>query len=152
MRFSWYLICVKLGTNRMWKQSPGKQEGTRLKSLSILLQSLAAFLGTSVPKSAAQDLSEPEDVVKHDAFTETLAFSKDGRILRELRKLSPGSGQYWRVRAVSRDTATGKIRHVFDLEPDTEFFSGTTDGRIAVISENRDRPEERVRLFLFDTV
>jgi len=40
---------------------------------------------------------------------------------------------------------------MFDLEPDTELFSATTDARIAVIAENGGRPEGPVRLFLFDT-
>jgi hypothetical protein len=94
-------------------------------------------------------MSEPE-VDKRDGFTETLVFSKDGRILRELRKVKPPRGG-WGVRIISRDTSTGKIRHVFDLGPDAELFSGTTDARIVVIVENRNRTEEPVRLFLFDT-
>jgi hypothetical protein len=123
-----------------------------LKSLSFFLLSLVAFLGTSVAKSAAQDMSDLDDVEKRDGFTKTLAFSKDGRTLRELRKVGPpGGGQFWSVRIISRDTSTGKIRRVFDLEPDTEFFSETSDARIVVIAENRDRPEGQVRLFLFDT-
>lgn len=94
-----------------------------MKSFLIFLLSLVAFLVISVPKTTAQDMSEPENVEKRDGFTETLVFSKDRRTLRELRKMSPpGGGQFWSVRVISRDTLTGKIHHVFDLEPDTELF------------------------------
>lgn len=122
-----------------------------MKSLSIFLLSLVSLLGTSAPKSAAQDMGEPDDVEKRDGFTEALVFSKDGRTLRELRKMSPqGGGQFWNVRVISRDTSTGKIHHVFDLGSGTEYLSSTTDGRIAVISENVSQPEKSVRFFLLD--
>jgi hypothetical protein len=123
-----------------------------LKSLAVFLLSLVAFLGASAPKSAAQDLNQPDDVERRDWFTETLAFSKDGRTLHELRKVSPpGGGQFWSVRVISRDTSTGKIYHVFDLGPDTEYSSTTSDGRLTLISENGNRPEKLVRFVLLDT-
>jgi hypothetical protein len=118
-----------------------------MKNLSVFALTLAALLGSWVPNGAAQDLSEAADAENRDAYTVNLAFSKDGLTLREMRMVG---GQFWSLRAISRDVSTGKIRHVFDLGPDTEYFSATTDGRIAVISENRNRAEELVRIFLLD--
>jgi hypothetical protein len=55
------------------------------------------------------------------------------------------------VRAITYVAATGKVRRVWDLQPNTEFFSATTDGRTLVISVDRSLPEAKAHLFLFDT-
>jgi hypothetical protein len=119
-----------------------------MKNLAVFAMMIAVLLGSSISKSAAQGLGEMADSDDGDAYTVNLAFSKDGRTVREIRMVR---GQSRSVRTISRDVLTGKVRHVFDLEPDTRFFSATIDGRIAVISENADRPEKPVRLFLLDT-
>jgi hypothetical protein len=119
-----------------------------MKNLSVFAIALATLLGTRVSLSGAQDLGGAGDSENRDAYTVNLAFSKDGRTVREIRRVG---GQFWRVRAISWDAFTGEKRHIIDLGPDTEFFSATTDGRIAVISENRNRSEEFIRLFLLDS-
>jgi len=121
-----------------------------MKRLSIFAVALAAFFGSVVPRSAAQELSELGDAEARGGHTVSLAFSKNGRTLRELRMVR-GAGWYGHTRAVNRDTKTGKISKVFDLEPNTAFFSRTSDGHIVVISENRGQQDQPVRLFLFDT-
>jgi len=62
-----------------------------------------------------------------------------------------GTEQLWHARAITYVAATGKVRHVWNLQPDTWCFSATTDGRIAVISADRNRKEGRAHTFLFDT-
>jgi hypothetical protein len=119
-----------------------------MKNLTVYAITLAVLLGSAVSKSASQDLNEAGDSENRDAYTVNLAFSKDGRIVREIRTVS---GPIWSVRAISWDVSKGKIRQVFDLGPDTKYFSATSDGRFALISENVDRSEKRVRLFLLDT-
>jgi len=119
-----------------------------MKNLTVYAMTLAVLLGSAVSKSAPQDLSEVGDAENRDAYTVNLAFSKDARTVREIRMVS---GPSWGVRAISWDASKGKIRQVFDLGPDTKYFSSTSDGRFAVISENADRSEKRVRLFLLDT-
>ncbi len=123
-----------------------------MKKILVGSVTLAALLGGSAPKGAAQDLNESGDLEKRDAYTVNLAFSKDGSTLREIRMVTPTSpGRFRNVRVIIRDGSSGKIRRRFDLQPDTELFSLTTDVRIAVIFQNRNRSEEHVRLFLVDT-
>lgn len=123
-----------------------------MEKISICAVTLAALLGSLTVECAAQDLTESGDFAKLDSYTMNLAFSKDGNALREFRMVSPSSpGQSRNVRAMVRDGSSGKIRRMFDLELHTEFFGATTDGRIAVICQNRGRSEEHVRLFLVDT-
>jgi hypothetical protein len=87
-----------------------------------------------------------------DIYGEILAFSKDGRFLREVVPISSaGTDDGWHVRAITYVAATGKIRRVWNLQPHTWCFSATTDGRISVISVDRDRPEGHAHVFLFDT-
>lgn len=62
-----------------------------------------------------------------------------------------GSEQFSHVRATTYVAATGEIRHVWNLQPDTWCSSATTDGQMAVISVDRGRPERHAHLFLVDT-
>jgi hypothetical protein len=119
-----------------------------MKHLSVFAMTLGAMLGSWVPNGAAQDLSEAGDSENRDAYTVNFAFAKDGLTLRELRTVG---GEFWRLRVISRDASTGKIHHMFDLGPDIQFLSATTDGRIAAISENRDHDGKPVRFYLLDT-
>jgi hypothetical protein len=119
-----------------------------MKNLSVYAITLAVLLGGLVSKGATQELYESGNSENRDAYSVNLAFSKDGRIVREIRMVS---GPFWSVRGISWDISTGEMRHVFDLGPNTEYSSATSDGRIAMISENVDRSEKLVHLFLLDT-
>ena len=101
--------------------------------------------------TSAQDVTaEAAPGSKYDG-TANLAFSKDGRVLREARTAYPeAQGEFPHVRAISYDAKTGKIVYVLDLAADTWFFSATTDGRIAIISLDRDRTEAPVHLLRVD--
>jgi hypothetical protein len=112
----------------------------------------ATVLVSTASGSAAQDVSVADPAGAGEAYTENLAFSRDGRALREVRRVVlEDADRFWRVRAITYVAATGAISHELNLQPYTEFFSATTDGRIAIISVDTDRPEERVNPFLLDT-
>jgi len=113
---------------------------------------LAAALVDVRSFSAAQEVSVAAQPGTVDAYQEILAFSNDGRFLHEVASISPvGSEQFSHVRAITYVAATGEIRHVWNLQPDTGCSSATTDGQMAVISVDRDRPERHPHLFLLDT-
>jgi len=77
----------------------------------------------------------------------SLAFSKDGRVLYEVLFVDPVSGDNLaHVRAISYNAATGKQLRTLDLG-DTWFFSATADGRFGIIS---DRQDPRTRVFRVD--
>jgi hypothetical protein len=81
-----------------------------------------------------------------------LAFSKKGRVLREIQGLEPdedrkGPG----VRLISYDAKKGTIRRAFNLGPGTVFLTATPDGRIAIIAEDGGPERKRRKLWLVDT-
>jgi len=110
----------------------------------------AAFAGTAL-SSAGQDLTAravPEGL--HIGRT-TLAFSEDGRILREMQSLEAvAQGEPTHVRAVSYDVTTGKILHTVDFGAGTRLLSLTTDGRAAIISVDSGKEGTRPRLLWAD--
>ena len=111
-----------------------------------------AALLSEVPRIWAQDVSVAAVPDPGAVYRYSLAFSKDGQVLREVRLLkSQSDSEVYRVRVVSYDAATGKVRHVFLLQPDTYYLSETTDGRTLLISADRNRDGMPARLFLFDT-
>jgi hypothetical protein len=113
---------------------------------------LATALVDARSFSAAQEVSVAAQPGTVDAYQEILAFSNDGRFLREVASINPvGSEQFSHVRAITYVAATGEIRHVWNLQPDTGCSSATTDGQRAVISVDRDRPERHAHFFLLDT-
>jgi hypothetical protein len=122
--------------------------------LSFRVFALAAMLISSVAGSAAQEVglaAPPEPTV---VLYEQIAFSEDGRILREIESIhstEPDQSRHVHVRVVTYDAATGKLRHVRNLMPDTRWLSSTSDGRKLVISEDRDHPDEDSHTFLFDS-
>jgi hypothetical protein len=119
----------------------------------LVTVAFAAVIASVLPGCAAQDVSIAALPGTTDLYHENLAFSKNGRFLREIVPISSvtGTQQLWHVRSITYVAATGKVRHVWNLQPDTWCFSATTDGRIAVISADRDRTEGRAHAFLFDT-
>jgi hypothetical protein len=116
-------------------------------SALVISALVAAFCPTS-----AQEVSVSAMPGTVDLYQDTLAFSRDGRFLREIASIrSFDTDKFSHVRVNTYVAATGEIRHTWDLQPDTWCFSTTTDGRIAVISADRDRQEGHTHLFLFDT-
>jgi hypothetical protein len=130
-----------------------RKENYTVCRLLLVTVAFAAVMMSALPGCAAQDVSIPALPGTADLYHENLAFSKDGRFLREITPISSvtGTQQLWHARAITYVAATGKVRHVWNLQPDTWCLSATTDGRTAVISLDRDRPEGHARDFLFDT-
>lgn len=122
-----------------------------MRRLSCSILALAAVLASTLRETAAQDVTAaamPES--QHDS-TANLAFSKDGRLLREIQLVNRGAvGELWHVRAVTYDAVTGTISQILNLGPDTSFLSATSDGRSAVISVSRGREDAQVQLLLVD--
>jgi hypothetical protein len=121
--------------------------------LLLVMAASAAVIVSALPGCAAQDVSIAALPGTADFYRELLAFSKDGRFLREIVPIGSVAGTelIWHTRAITYDAATGKVRRVWNLQPDTACLSATTDGRIAVISVDRGQPQGRAHLFLFDT-
>jgi hypothetical protein len=112
---------------------------------------VATLVLCTVVETTAQDVQAAALPDSEYNSTENLAFSKDGRFLREVQSVGPAiRGEFPHVRAISYNAATGNIVHVLDLAPDTWFFSATTDGRTAIISVGRDQTEARTRLLRVD--
>ena len=116
----------------------------------LFIIACAALMVSTAPSIAAQDVTFAALPGKPDTFRDYLSFSKDGRLLREVVPISSGTEEIRHVRAITYVAATGKVRRVWDLQPNTEFFSGTTDGRTLVICVDRFLPEAHAHLFLFD--
>jgi hypothetical protein len=118
--------------------------------LSFRMFVVAAMLAGNAFSSAAQEVSvaalpQPSD------YHETLAFSKDGRLLREIASVNSETERFSHLRAVTYIAATGEIRRVLHLAPGTRCLSATSDARTIVISVDLDPPEARPPVFLFDT-
>jgi hypothetical protein len=84
--------------------------------------------------AAAQDVNVPVPPGFTHSGTDNLAFSKDGRALREIENVGapdqPTSGY---MRAITYDAATGTVRRVLNLHS-TRFLSATSDGRYVIIA------------------
>jgi hypothetical protein len=120
--------------------------------ISLRVVAIAAVLASTASGIAAQDVTFAALPGKADILRDYLSFSKDGRLLREVVPIrSTGKDEVQHVRAITYVAETGKVRRVWDLQPNTEFFSATTDGRTLVISVDRGLPEAQAHLFLFDT-
>jgi hypothetical protein len=113
---------------------------------------IASFFVLGVSGTIAQTVTAASVSGPHGFFAENLAFSDDGRFLREVQFL-PGTSadEQGHVRMVTFVAATGAIKHLFDLAPDTWFYSATTNGRIAVVSLDRNREETNPQFVLVDT-
>jgi hypothetical protein len=123
-----------------------------MKCRSILFSAamITPLVGAPLPTSA-QVVSVEVSTETVEARTANLAFSKDGRKLREVQAVGVAAGRAsQRVRAITYDATTGSIRHVLTLDPGTDFSSATPDGRTAIISVDRDRNDAHARLLLID--
>jgi hypothetical protein len=82
---------------------------------------------------------------------DALFFSKDGRRLCEFQwiRLLEG-GRYNHLRIVTYDSRTGAVTHVLELGEHTQFLSATTDGRVALISFNRDLEDAQAYVVRLD--
>jgi hypothetical protein len=112
-----------------------------------LVMSLAAEPSTS----AAQEVTAATIPGMLNTFQEYLAFSKDGRFLREIGTVSTdGTPQNGHVYAVTYVAATGTVRHVWNLPADTWVCSTTAEESFAVVSVDRDRQGAQVHLLLLN--
>jgi hypothetical protein len=112
---------------------------------------LVAVLVNIAPECTAQDVSVATSPETSGAGTAGLAFSNDGRLLREIQSVNPpAAGAVWSVRAITYDATTGSIKHVLNLGPHTSLFDATSDGRTAIISVDRGREDARAHLLLVD--
>jgi len=103
--------------------------------LFVVAATLAAILTSTPCEAVAQDLF----------------FSEDGRTIREVVSVpSATENEFSHVRAITYDAETGKTIHILDLEADTWFFSATTDGRVAIVSIDRDRKDAHARILRVD--
>jgi hypothetical protein len=115
----------------------------------FLLIALATALAARPSTSAAQEVTAATVPGTPDTFQGLLAFSTDGRFLREIGTVSTDGTQLkGHVRAVTYVAATGAVRRVWNLPADTWTYSTTTDESIAVVSADRDREGARAHLLL----
>lgn len=76
-------------------------------------------------------------------------FSRDGSLLRVIFRSPSDGGQNEHVRAIIYSVKTGAAIHTFDLDPDTDVFSITSDGATAIVSTATST--EHPHLALLDT-
>ena len=118
----------------------------------LMVVAIAAVLLSAASDIAAQDVTFAALPGNAAANSEILAFSKDGRLLREVVPISSADApDVWHARAITYVAATGKVLRVWDLQAHTLCLSATTDGRTLVISAGIDLPKAHVHVFLFDT-
>lgn len=92
--------------------------------------------------AAAQEVDLKDLPEAKPLYSGPLFFSKDGRWLREFESIRLLNGeQHEHLRVVTYDTKAKAIAHVLVLGEDSRFLSATTDGRVAVVSFNRDRED-----------
>ena len=137
--------------SRANRRAPAAKEVSTLCRLLLVMGLFAAVFVNIVPECAAQDVSITTLRDTSGIQTENLAFSKDGRLLREIQLLSPSAlGKFSSVRAITYDATTGSKKHCLNLGPDTAFLSATSDGGTAVIGVNRFRNDARAHVVLAD--
>lgn len=124
-----------------------------MRRMLLILASFTALFASARTVDSAQDVAAAVVQGTLNVYTEILAFSADGRLLREIGegslKQEPPE-EFGRVRAITYVAATGRIRRLLNLEPDTYVLSATSDARIAVISIGRDQQPGHPRVFLLD--
>jgi hypothetical protein len=117
----------------------------------LLMGLFAAVLVNIIPDCAAQNISVATSRDTSDTQTENVAFSKDGRLLHEIRLVSPPAlGKFSSVYSITYDARTGSRKRCLTLGPDTAFLSATSDGLTAVIAGGRFRKDARAHLLLVD--
>jgi hypothetical protein len=127
--------------------------GTK-EDLPMLRPLIAAVLVSAALASSttAQNVDAATAHGPTDMYWTGLAFSKDGRILRETGSLNERTAaQGWRVRISAYDAVTGALISRRDLPPYTSLYSQTSDGRIMLIAADVDKPDAQAHLFLLHT-
>lgn len=118
---------------------------------AILSVALVAALISPPLATSAQEVGIATSPDTSAARTAKLAFSKNGRLLHEIRSVSAtSSDDFEHVRAITYDAATGATIHSLNLGPHTDFLSATSDGQTAIISVDRNREGVRAHLLLVD--
>ena len=118
---------------------------------AILSVALVAALISPPLATSAQEVGITTSPDTSAARTAKLAFSKNGRLLHEIRSVSAtSSDDFEHVRAITYDAATGATIHSLNLGPHTDFLSATSDGQTAIISVDRNREGVRAHLLLVD--
>jgi hypothetical protein len=117
----------------------------------FLAMASVAVLAARPSTSAAQGVTAASVPGALDTFHDDLAFSKDGRFLREVGTVSTdGTQQNGHVRAVTYVAASGAVSHLWNLPADTWTYSATADESLAIISADRDRQGVRAHLLLLN--
>jgi hypothetical protein len=119
-----------------------------MKITSALCVALLAAGVTLVATSAPAQNAPPQNVPAAAAAAKAptfdwpqLAFTPDGKILREIGSLDTQDAKEGRrVRATAYDGATGAILHRRELQLYTTSGPTTSDGRLAVIAVDSNRP------------
>ena len=118
---------------------------------AILSVALVAALISPPLATSAQEVGIATSPDTSAARTAKLAFSKNGRLLHEIRSVSAtSSDDFEHVRAITYDASTGATIHSLNLGPHTDFLSATSDGQTAIISVDRNREGVRAHLLLVD--
>jgi hypothetical protein len=116
---------------------------------TFLSAALVAVLMAPPSPASAQEVSVAASPDTSGARTANLAFSKDGRVLHEIRSVSATTAdEFEHVRAITYDTATGATTHLLNLGPYTDFLSATSDGRTVIISADRGRTDAHAHVLL----
>ena len=114
--------------------------------LALMVVSVATISGT-LSGTPAQDVSgAPAE--ETGGSTANLAFSRDGRTLREVWYMHPGAPGLEHIRENTYDVATRKKSHELNLGPDTSLCSATSDGRTAIILVTVYKDHERAGHYL----
>ena len=103
-----------------------------------------------LPRSGGQEISATT-AGTYDS-TVKLVFSQDGRILREFREVSSeDADQFRRVHAITYVLSKGAVSQTWKLQPYTQFYSATSDGRKAIIYVDTPHPDESGHVLLLNT-
>jgi len=110
------------------------------------------MLATNQGGIAAQQATATTIADSQYDSTVKLVFSKDGRVLREIREVSSEDENHFsRVHAITYAASTGEINQVWKLQPYTRLYSASTDGRLAIIFLDTPNRDEHGHPLLLDT-
>lgn len=101
---------------------------------------------------SAQEVTVERRPETSAGWTVNLAFSNDGRELREIQKLKTDDPQNPdALRFLSFEAKTGKFRHMAGLGPGNILRWTTPDGRLAIVDEMVNKDEFSNHVWLVDT-
>jgi hypothetical protein len=115
----------------------------RSQIVMLVLSLLVSSAVSGQPAATAQDIRVQTDGHFY------LRFSHNGRFLHMVGVSPDEVGQLHQVRAVTYAAKTGEVIHVINLQPDTDVYSSTSDGRTAIVATSASG--EHGRFFLLDT-